>query len=108
MKEGAKSTFFGLWQIISAIALGIVSLLAYAGRQINAFCRRETIAAAIVGSLIVILTTTLIATFVTERTARVTAEHQRDSIAYKMELYMQAYDTTQAVIVNGDTIKFND
>lgn len=92
MNAGIKNAFWGISRIITAIVIGIVSVLAYAARQVNAFCRRETIAAAIVGVLIIALSTTLIATFVTERSARVHAENQRDSIAYRNILLMQAYE----------------
>lgn len=105
MAEGFKKLGWGLWRIISGIALGIASLLAYAASQVNAFCRRESIAAIIVATLIVILSTGWIFTYVDARVKATTAEHQRDSIAYKMSLYMQAYDSTDIVVVRGDTIK---
>lgn len=104
LSDALKATVCGMAKVVSTIVLGIVSIIVYAARQVNAFCRRETTAALIIGALLITLSAALVATFVTERTARVSAEYQRDSIAYKNTLLMQAYDAESTLVVNGDTV----
>lgn len=99
MAEASRKTLSGIFGILSGTACGIASLIAYAARQVNAFCRRETVAAAIIGVIIIALSAMLVATFVTERSARVLAERQRDSIAYRNTLLMQAYEPSDSTYI---------
>ena len=94
----------GFLMILWSLLMGIVSVLVYCGKQIEAFCRRETVAAVIVGSVIVLLILGWVFTFVNGRVAQKTAEHQRDSISYCLSKYMQAYDSTSVIVVDQDTI----
>jgi hypothetical protein len=47
-----------------------------------------------------------ISTFTHERQATVVAQHRADSISYSLERYLQVYDSSATVVVNGDTVKY--
>lgn len=101
-KRAAK----GLCQIVFCLVMGIVSVLFYCFKQIEAFCRREPIAAGIVGVLFVFLSVGWCLTFVNGRAATRAAEYQRDSIGYKLDMFMHACDTTKMYVVARDTIRY--
>lgn len=88
------------------VIIGMVSLVVFACRQVNAFFRREPVAAAIVSVLIIGLSVGWMVTFVHERHQRVTMEHRADSLAYDLSKFTQMYDMRESVIFNGDTIKY--
>jgi myosin-crossreactive antigen len=85
--------------------MGVISLLIFCGKQIEAFCRRETIAAFIIAGVIVLMAAGWIYTFTHERQAVVFAQHKADSISYRLERYLQVYDSSSTVVINGDTIR---
>ena len=95
----------GIWQITYAFVGGVVSLLIYSARQIEKFCCREPLASGIIGVAFVILIVGWISTFMNGRVAVMTAEHQRDSIGYVLDKYMQAFDSASTIIVDNDTIR---
>lgn len=103
MAAGLRKFLWGLWRIVSGIIFGILSVFWWIGRLVEAFCRREPIAAAIIAVLLLILSFGWLSTFIQARTRLNTTEYQRDSIAYVLDKYIQCYDS---VIVDGDTIKF--
>lgn len=103
--RACKRVAKGLCQILFSLVMGIVSLLIYCGKQVEAFCRREPIAAGIVGMLFFVLTVGWCFTFVNGRAATKTAEHQRDSIGYKLDMVLQAYDSTSTIVIGNDTIR---
>lgn len=103
--RACKRVAKGLCQIAFSFVMGIVSLLIYCGKQVEAFCRREPIAAGIVGVLFFVLTVGWCFTFVNGRVATKTAEHQRDSIGYKLDMVMHAYDSVNTIKVEYDTIR---
>ena len=107
MKASVKRTILGICQIMYGIIMGIVSVFAYIGRQIEDFCKRETFAAIIIGIVICILAGGWLFSFVVGRASIKKVEAERDSISLKYSKYMQAYDTTDMVIVYGDTIKYS-
>lgn len=101
-----RALFTGLYGVIFCIIiLGIVSLLCYVARQINAFFRRESVAAGIVTSIIIFLSVGWVLTFVSERHKRIEAQHRADSLAYNLGRFTQMYDTTETIVINGDTIR---
>lgn len=104
MLSGLKNAGWGIWRIITCIVLGIVSILYYACKQIGAFCRRESIAAAIIGTVFFIMTVGWISTFMEGR-VKVRTEYQRDSMSIKLDKYLQAYESSATIIVDNDTIK---
>lgn len=102
--SGVCKMAWGVYRIVSCIIFGVVSVFWWIGKQINAFCSRETLAAVIIGIMISLLCLGWILTFVNERAARVHAEDERDSISYVLKRYTVA-ETETKVVVDGDTIK---
>jgi hypothetical protein len=98
----------GLMRLVYAIVIGLVSLIVFCGKQVEAFCRRETVASLIIGFVLVLLVSGWVFTFVNGRMETRTAEHQRDSIGYKLDKMMQAYDGSAMVIVDNDTISYGE
>lgn len=79
--------------------------MVWCGKQIEAFCKRETIAATIIGIIITFLVFGWVSTFMKLRAKVMTAEYQRDSIGYTLDKYLQAFDSTSTIIVDNDTIR---
>lgn len=96
----------GFAQILYALLMGVVSLLVFCGKQIEAFCKRETTASFIIACVILFMAVGWISTFTHGRHEAVLAQHKADSISYQLDRYMQAYDSTATVVVNGDTVKY--
>ena len=103
--RSVKTCFKGLARIVYALLMGVVSLLVFCGKQIEAFCRRETIAAFIIAGIMILMAAGWVYTFTHERQAVVYAQHKADSISYKLDRYMQVYDSSSTVVINGDTIR---
>lgn len=91
--------------LVHCLIIGMVSVIYYVMRQVNAFFRRETIAGCIVTFLLALLTMGWITTFVKERHLRVEAQHRADSLAYDLSKFTQMYDSTEIIVINGDTIR---
>lgn len=104
MAAGFKELGWGLWRITSGVFLGVASIFAYCGRQIEAFCKREPIAATIIAITFTAMAAGWLYTFVQGRAQAVTIQHTADSLSYSLDKIMQPYDS---VIVDGDTIKNN-
>lgn len=102
---GVQSLAWGLWRIITCIVLGLLSILWYCIRQIEAFCKREPVAAAIIAVIILSLSIGWIVTYVNRSVELRAALDQRDSISIKLDRYLQAYESGKTLIVNGDTIR---
>ena len=104
--SAVRQFFVGMFRIIYAVIMAVVSLLVYAGKQIEAFCKRETTASFIIACVILFMAVGWISTFTNGRQETVLAQHKADSISYQLDRYMQAYDSTAIVVVNGDTVKY--
>ena len=104
MWSGCKSLAWGLWRIVTGIVLGIASIMKYVGVKIEEFCKREPMAAVIVAVVVLILGFGWFSSFVNGRIEVKKAQWERDSISLRLDRYMQAYDTSDIVIVRGDTI----
>lgn len=102
---GCKKAAWGIWRIITCMILGIVSIFAYIGRKIESFCRREPVAALTMTVIIAVLSFGWLSTFMDGRVRIRTAEYQRDSIGYKLDKYLQCYDSSAIVIIDNDTIR---
>ena len=83
--SGCSKFCWGLWRIITCILFGVVSVFVYMCKQVNAFCRREKVASFIVGTIIVFGVLGWISSFAKERSARINAEHERDSLSLKLD-----------------------
>lgn len=103
--SGCKKALWGICRIITCIIFGIVSILVWIGKQIEAFCKRETVAAMIVAVVFISLSFGWLSTFMSSRMELKAAMCQRDSVSVKLSRYMQAYDSTSTIIVDNDTIR---
>jgi hypothetical protein len=105
MCAALRNLWWGLSRVFIYLFYGILSILIYAGKQIEAFCKREPIASFIMAVLIVTLSFGWISTFVSGRIATRTAQYQRDSVSIKLDRYLQCYDSTAIIIIENDTIR---
>ena len=96
----------GVYGILYSVIIGIVSVLAWLGRITGAFCKRETVASVILFSLIIILGYGWLSSYMNGKVATRTALYQRDSISLKLDKYLQAYESSEDIIVGGDTIRY--
>lgn len=103
--SGCSKAAWGIWRIVTCIILGIVSVFAYIGRQIEAFTRREPVAMLIVTILIVCMSLGWLFTFTSGRVALKSAQYERDSMSIRLSRYLQAYDDKQIVVIDKDTIQ---
>lgn len=102
---GCSKFLWGLWRIITCIILGIVSVLVFVGKQIEKFCRRETVASFIIAFVFLGLSFGWISTYMDSRMKIKNAECQRDSASVRLSRYLQAYDTSSIIIIDKDTIQ---
>ena len=84
--------FKGVSRIILSVVMGIVSVLVFCGKQIEAFCRREPIAAVVIAIVFACQTAGWTATFVHERHTSVVAQHLADSLSYELSRYTDVYE----------------
>ena len=96
----------GIFRIVYSLVMGVVSILAWVAKLVAAFCRRETTASIILFSLIFILAFGWLSTYMNGKVATRTALYQRDSISLKLDKYLQAYESSEDIIVGGDTIRY--
>lgn len=94
----------GVARILFAIVFGVVSFFVWIGKLIEAFCRRETVAAIVIGVIFLGMTFGWVFTFTKERHAAVTAQHKADSLAYDLSKYTQFVKPDDVLVLNGDTI----
>ena len=94
--------FYGVFCF--CLIMGITSVFLAVIRQVNAFYRRETKAAIIITSIILLISFGWIGTFVKERRLYVEAQHKADSLSYSLSKLTQQFDSTELIIINGDTI----
>ena len=104
MAAALRKFFLGLAQLLMGIVFGIISIIVSAFRRVEAFCRREPVAATLIAIVLLAMAFGWLYTFVSSRHALVAAQHVADSLSYDLSRYMQPYDT---VIVDGDTLKYN-
>lgn len=101
MEEGLRDFGYGLWEIVTSIILGIVSLLVYLWKQAAKFIGKYPNFA--LGGFIVIGSVIWILTFVSLKAKAVGAESQRDSISYEFSQFKEEHgykDTTATLIAN--------
>lgn len=83
--SAVRKLFVSLLRIVWAIVNGVVSLVYGASRSIGAFTRREPKAMCVITFLLSFMFFCWLANFAKERSMRVAAEMQRDSIALKLD-----------------------
>lgn len=80
-----RGVFVGLLRILWSIVMGVASFLAYIFRSISSFARREPRAMLVIVIMLTIIGILWMMNFVNERSMRVKAEMQRDSISLKLD-----------------------
>lgn len=104
MLSGLRNAVWGIWRIITCIFFGILSIFRWIGLKIEAFARREPVAMLIVCVLIAGLSLGWIFTFVGSRAEIKSAIWERDSMSVKLDMYMQAYEQGDIIVLKNDTI----
>lgn len=104
MLSGLRNAGWGIWRIITCIFFGILSIFRWIGLKIEAFARREPVAMLIVCVLIAGLSLGWIFTFVGSRAEIKSAIWERDSMSVKLDMYMQAYEQGDIIVLKNDTI----
>ncbi|SEA79992.1 hypothetical protein SAMN04487851_11473 [Prevotella sp. tc2-28] len=95
--------FYGL--VVKCLLLGLISLLCYLYRVINAFFRRETIAGCIISVILFGVSFSYATSFIKERKLRVEAQYRADSLSYELSKLTQMFEKEDTLIVNGDTLR---
>ena len=83
--SAVKDILIGLLRIVWSLIKGLISLIAFLFSSISSFCKREPIAMLVMSVILACILLCLIFTFVNERSMRVNAESQRDSISLKLD-----------------------
>lgn len=104
MLSGLRNAGWGIWRIITCVFFGILSIFRWIGLKIEAFARREPVAMLIVCVLIAGLSLGWIFTFVGSRAEIKSAIWERDSMSVKLDMYMQAYEQGDIIVLKNDTI----
>lgn len=104
MLSGLRNAGWGIWRIITCIFFGILSIFRWIGLKIEAFARREPVAMLIVCVLIAGLSLGWIFTFVGSRAEIKSVIWERDSMSVKLDMYMQAYEQGDIIVLKNDTI----
>lgn len=104
MLSGLRNAGWGIWRIITCVFFGILSIFRWIGLRIEAFARREPVAMLIVCVLIAGLSLGWIFTFVGSRAEIKSAIWERDSMSVKLDMYMQAYEQGDIIVLKNDTI----
>ena len=86
---GVSKMVWGICRIITAIVLGIVSILVWLWRKLTDFVGLNPKFSIITAVIVVVLV--WLFTFVNMRSRAVGAEHQRDSLSYELSKFTQAY-----------------
>lgn len=86
---GVSKMVWGICRIITAIVLGIVSILVWLWRKLIDFVGLNPKFSIITAVIVVVLV--WLFTFVNMRARAVGAEHQRDSLSYELSKFTQAY-----------------
>ena len=82
--ESVKLFGVGIAKVLYSFVFGIISVCVYIGKKIEAFCKRETTAALIIGFVFCAVCVGCVYVFTQERHARVEAQHKADSLSYEL------------------------
>ena len=77
------------------------------GKKVEAFCRREALAAFLIGLMVIILAIGWMATYMNFRVQNKTLEYQRDSVSIRLDRVMRTYDTQDTITKDYDIQKAN-
>lgn len=111
-KEWGKFLFTSIWCVLLgilktlwAIIGGIISYCLYVYDSIASYARREFKAAFITGVILVVVGFLFLYVFVNERSHRVMAEYERDSLYLKLENMGQIHQTSEQLQSELDIIE---
>ena len=104
--KACKTFVKGLLKIVYSFFGGMASVFVWLFRLVSAFCRREPLAAGIFFVVAFVLSFGWISSYMSGKVATRTALYQRDSISLKLDKYLQAYESSEDIIVGGDTIRY--
>lgn len=96
MQAALSRLWWGFHKIVTNTLFGIISLFICLGKKIEAFCKRETIAAFLIAATIIILSVGWMVTFMNYRVQNKTLEYQRDSVSIRLDRVMRIYDTNDS------------
>lgn len=110
LKTELTETAFALWddivRILRLLLAVIVSTATYVARQIEAFCKRETKAAAIIGFIIFAILISWVMTFCSLRHTIAQTQQTADSLSYIISRYNEVHGTDEYVVIGKDTITY--
>ena len=106
--RSCKALVASLLKILYSIVGGLASVIVCIYKIVAAFCRREFVASLIIGVIILFLSFGWMTSYMNGKVATRTAEYQRDSIGYKLDKMMQAYEGSSMVVIDNDTIRYGD
>ena len=107
MAAAVSNFWWGLRKIIVNTLFGIISLFIFFGKKVEAFCRREALAAFLIGLIVIILAIGWMATYMNFRVQNRTLEYQRDSVSIRLDRVMRTYDTQDTITKDYDIQKAN-
>ena len=107
MAAAISHLWWGLSKVITNTLFGIISLFIFFGKKVEAFCRRETLAAFLIGLMVIILAIGWMATYMNFRVQNRTLEHQRDSVSIRLDRVMRTYDSQDTIVQDYDIQKAN-
>ena len=97
MAAAVSNFWWGLRKIIVNTLFGIISLFIFFGKKVEAFCKREALAAFLIGLMVVILAIGWMVTYMNFRVQNKTLEYQRDSVSIRLDRVMQTYEITDSI-----------
>ena len=92
MAAALSHLWWGFRKIITNSLFGIISLFIFFGKKVEAFCKRETMAAFVISLMVAILAIGWLVTYMNYRVQNRTLEYQRDSVSIRLDRVMQTYD----------------
>jgi len=98
MAAAISHLWWGLSKIVTNTLFGIISLFLFFGKKVEAFCKRESLAAFIIGLMVALLSIGWLVTFMNYRVQNRTLEYQRDSVSIRLDRVMQTYEETDSII----------
>ena len=107
MAAAISHLWWGLSKVITNTLFGIISLFIFFGKKVEAFCRREALAAFCIFLMIGIISIGWLVTYMNYRVQNRTLEYQRDSVTIRLDRIMRTYDTQDTITKDYDIQKAN-
>lgn len=107
MAAALSHLWWGFRKIITNTLFGIISLFIFFGKKVEAFCRREALAAFLICLMVILLAIGWLVTYMNYRVQNRTLEYQRDSVTIRLDRVMRTYDTQDTITKDYDIQKAN-